>query len=92
MIQMSEKVLDENYVLIDHLFPEQFDKLSSHKNIKRIVEAIELHKNLVSVRLASESVDLKALKEWCEKNKFGYKPPRANIDELLKWAEQEAKK
>ena len=44
----------------------------------------------VPVRLASESVDLKALKEWCEKNNDYFFKPHHN--ELIKWAEKEAKK
>ena len=45
--------------------------------------------NLVSVRLASESVDLKALKEFCKEN---YLPYNQDICNLIEWAEKEAKK
>ena len=43
---------------------------------------------LVSVRLASESVDLKALKEFCKEN---YLPYNQDICNLIEWAEKEAK-
>ena len=36
-------------------------------------------------------VSLKALKEWCEENKFGYAPTRVNKEELIKWAEKQAR-
>lgn len=35
-------------------------------------------------------VELAALEKWCKKNKFGYAPPRVNIDELLPWARERA--
>ena len=41
------------------------------------------------VRLASESVDLKTLKEFCKKN---YLPYNQDICNLIEWAEKEAKK
>jgi len=44
----------------------------------------------VSVRLASESVDLKELREWIEKNKRLRE--FVLIDDLIEWAEKEAKK
>ena len=56
----------------------------------------EIHKNnLVSVRLASESVDLKALKRYCGKNqaKTDMSPKEwVCVKYLIKWAEKEAKK
>ena len=60
---------------------------------KRILET-------VSVRLASESVDLKWLKEWCKRNmaaKFTDEDGNCGedvvyIDDLIEWAEKEAKK
>ena len=47
-------------------------------------------KHLVSVRLASESVELKALKEYCKT----HETLRDCIarDSLIEWAEKEAKK
>ena len=86
---MSEKVLG---------FYEKDAEITNYgKNVKAkwLVELRKCFRAMPSkqpVRLASESVDLKALKEWCERNKFGYAPPRINKDELMKWAEKEAKK
>jgi len=45
--QKVETERDENYVCIDFLFPQQFHKLGSHKSRKRIVDAINLHKEQV---------------------------------------------
>ena len=54
------------------------------------------------VRLASESVDLKWLKDWCKNNKHPvewdgsdgkhYETETVQINDLVKWAEKEAKK
>ena len=56
----------------------------------------EVHKNnLVSVRLASESVDLKWLKDWCKKNQAKTKMSPKEwvcVKYLLVWAKKEAKK
>ena len=45
--------------------------------------------NLVPVRLASESVDLKELKEYCKNNHSKY---NQTICDLIEWAEKEVKK
>ena len=35
---------------------------------------------------------LEALKRWVRLNKFGYRPPCINAEELIEWAEKEAGK
>jgi len=77
---MSEKVLGVPV--------EYFKCFGTNNGIRYEITVYE--SELVSVHLASESVDLKALKEWCEKNNDYFFKPHHN--ELIKWAEKEAKK
>ncbi len=37
-------------------------------------------------------VSVEWLKKWCKENKFGFRPPRVNIDTLLSAVEKEASK
>jgi len=57
---------------------------------KGTCQSYEISKNKTfPVRLASESVDLKALKEFCKEN---YLPYNQDICNLIEWAKKEAKK
>ena len=90
---MSEKVL--GFMHEDANFYKDDDGLWKY----RVVDL-----RLVPVRLASESVGLKALKEYCkeqesnlwaEKNTckpFRTRVSLVNVSQLLSWAEKEAKK
>jgi len=85
---MSEKVLG---------FKEK-DGTKSYWLVPENVETIVIEKSkLVPVRLASESVGLKELKEYCNKEMLNCDDEyeQATFDilrELVKWAEKEAKK
>ena len=90
---MSEKVLKGYYE------EDAEEKKTSKKVLGKewgetgcleLVNSYNIEKDkLVSVRLASESVDLKALKEFCKEN---YLPYNQDICNLIEWAEKEAKK
>ncbi len=48
--------LRDNSVCIDHLFPQQFDKLGSHPQRERIIEAIEAHKKQAHLEAEKNAV------------------------------------
>ena len=78
---MSEKVLG---------FYKKDGKLTKTLFGYKVEPKYEIYESkLVSVRLASESVDLKALKEFCKEN---YLPYNQDICNLIEWAKKEAKK
>ena len=70
------------------------EKVLGFKEPKKISRTgwINFHySDRVPIRLASESVDLKALKKWCE-GKQTWRNDYVNVSEMLSWAEKEAKK
>ena len=61
--------------------------------------ALKIYEDIVSVRLAYESVDLEKLKKFCERNRMNLLIHRDEkrqegilLKDLLSWAEKEAKK
>jgi len=82
---MNEKVLG--------FYEKDSDKFEERLNFPTEITIDE--NKLVPVRLASESVDLKALKRYCGKNqaKTDMSPKEwVCVKYLIKWAEKEAKK
>ena len=76
----------------DFTFDEMFSQVT--EAIDFVFDSISKKKK-VPVRLASESVDLKALKRYCGKNqaKTDMSPKEwVCVKYLIKWAEKEAKK
>jgi len=82
---MNEKVLG--------FYEKDSDKFEERLNFPTEITIDE--NKLVPVRLASESVDFKALKEWCENNCFKTEWENEDaiiLSNLIEWAEKEAKK
>jgi len=51
------------------------------------IEKLRKHLDAVIAFREKKFVPLQAIKEWVEKNKFGYNPPRVNVKELIKFIE-----
>jgi len=104
---MSEKVLGYtrgNAKLMLRLFREEQTKHGNRGCFCNECEqdmrnALKEYDKLVPVRLASESVDLKKLKEWCKEEMDGMdrtddfeRGVHDILEELLSWVEKGAKK
>ena len=99
--KLSEKQKDKlmNYTCAISVILSGKDKEIAWKLIDRANKLQKRLNKLVSVRLASESVDLKKLKKFCERNRMNLLIHRDEkrqegilLKDLLSWAEKEAKK
>jgi len=108
--KVLKNILESCLSQYSEMIPEWNDRCSlvekedeCEKYAKRFIEESLDEFCDVPVRLASENVDLKKLKEWCKKNhwlEIDTEPDkimprnRAVLDEdaLIEWAEKEAKK
>jgi len=97
---MGEKVLGFKEKDVLHGYPMEdggeivikLNKLEPVISLQEHNEEIEkLRKHLDAVITFREKkfVSLQAIKEWVEKNKFGYNPPRVNAKELIKFIEDQ---